>query len=69
MKFTINIPVTRKRTKHGYYMCFDKTWRKFFLHRNDAIRTLTRVIKHTAGLARVVTARDYAKTTTNKPPT
>lgn len=69
MKFTINIPVTRKRTKHGYYVLHRSGGRFFFVRKDDAIKAIRNDLTHIANNTRVITARDYAsKVTTSKPP-
>ena len=61
MKFTVNIPVTRKRTKHGYYLILPDRARLFFLHRNEVIKGLKNFIHFRTDGLRIMTARDYAK--------
>jgi len=70
MKFTINIPVTRKRTKHGYYVLHRSGGRFFFVRKEDAIKGLRNDLKFIAANTSIVTARDYAKKygKHNKPP-
>lgn len=67
MKFTINIPVTRKRTKHGYYLV-NGTVRQLFIEKKKAIRAMRNDLNHFFRDARIVTVRDYAKTAKSKPP-
>jgi hypothetical protein len=69
MKFTINIPVTRKRTKHGYYLLYRTGGRFFFIRKEDAIKGIINDLRDIATRTRIVTARDFAKSVKgNKPP-
>jgi hypothetical protein len=70
MTFTINIPVTRKRTKHGYYLMYRTGGRFWFLRKQDAINGILNDLRDIATRTRIVTARDYSKSVkgNNKPP-
>lgn len=71
MKFTVNIPVTRKRTKHGYYVLHSVgpvQHRLFCKHKKDAIKAVKLCLSYPTKTMMVMTARDYAKKTKSKPP-
>lgn len=68
MKFTINIPVTRKRTKQGYYLLHRSGGRFFYINKADAIKGIRNDLNYIASLTSIVTARDYAKRSKDKPP-
>jgi hypothetical protein len=64
MKLTINIPVTRKRTRQGYYVLHPGGKRDFHLLKSNAVSQMEYIAgeeqKRLSKYA-VVTARDYAK--------
>lgn len=72
MKFTVNIPVTRKRTKHGYYLLYTNSHglpiRRLYTHKAEAIRILKGLMPYAFKGISIITARDYAKKTKSKPP-
>lgn len=69
MTFTINIPVTRKRTKHGYYLMYRTGGRFWYCRKEDAIKAIRNDLSAIATRTRIVTARDFAKSVKgNKPP-
>lgn len=61
MTFTVNIPVTRKQTKHGYYLLYRTGGRFFYLRKADAIKGIRNDLADIASRTSIVTARDYAK--------
>lgn len=61
MKFTINIPITRKRTKKGYYLSHRTGARLFFARKADAIRAIEHDLGTIQRMTSVITCWDYAK--------
>lgn len=68
MKFTVNIPVTRKRTKHGYYLLSKYNGRTLCVRKREAVHFLKTLIGNLMHGISIVTARDYAKKSKSRPP-